>query len=165
MYRVHHTEGIILAASDSGEADRMYTVYTKDYGKLSIFAKGVRHEKSKLRYHLCLFARLRLSFVEGKDILRLIDAKELEAPSTDERAWFIARRSAAFICRMVAGSERDAELWGVITSTFHLFATGSEIPLSFDDEFKARLLNRLGYLEDERANADAVEEALAASGL
>ncbi|MBI1957102.1 MAG: recombination protein O N-terminal domain-containing protein, partial [Candidatus Niyogibacteria bacterium] len=46
MHSVHHAEGIILAASDTGEADRMYTIYTKDHGKLSIFAKGVRLEKS-----------------------------------------------------------------------------------------------------------------------
>ena len=165
MYRVHHTEAIIFAYADRGEADRLYVMYTKDHGKLSIFAKGVRHEKSKLRYHLSLFARVRVSFVEGKDILRLIDAEELEAPSADERAWFIARRSAAFICRMVAGSERDVGLWGVIAPAFRMFATARSIPALFEDEFKARVLHQLGYLEDERANADAVREALVASGL
>lgn len=164
MHSVHHTEGIILTASDSGEADRMYTVYTKEYGKLSVFAKSVRHEKSKLRYHLRPFAHIRLSFVEGKDILRLTDAEELTPPA-DEKAWYTAKKAAAFAGRMITGQERDVALWEVINSAFQTLSAADTMPSDFEHRFKARVLSRLGYLEDESASAEAVENALSASQL
>ncbi|MBI2038865.1 MAG: recombination protein O N-terminal domain-containing protein [Candidatus Niyogibacteria bacterium] len=43
MHSVHHAEGIILAASDTGEADRMYTIYTKDHGNSLRGRSGMRH--------------------------------------------------------------------------------------------------------------------------
>lgn len=165
MHSVHHTEGIIFSASDTGEADRMYTLYTKDYGKLSIFAKGVRLEKSKLRYHLRPFAYIRLSFVEGKDILRLTDAEELAAPPVDEVAWNAAKRAALFANRMIAGQERDALLWDVVGSAFQTLVVVETVSPDFDHQFKAQLLSRLGYLENENADRESVAEALAASQL
>ncbi|MBI1957416.1 MAG: DNA repair protein RecO, partial [Candidatus Niyogibacteria bacterium] len=158
-------EGIILAASDTGEADRMYTIYTKDHGKLSIFAKGVRLEKSKLRYHLRSFAHIRLSFVEGKNILRLTDAEELVPPPSSENAWHAAKKISLFANRLIAGQERDAALWEVIDSTFRLLDSGRPVLPAWEQEFKARLLHRLGYLDNENADAAAIEEALSASQL
>jgi len=37
-----------LSRTDYGEADRILTVLTPDYGKLRLLAKGVRKVKSKL---------------------------------------------------------------------------------------------------------------------
>ena len=118
MYTLHQTEGVILAAHDMGEADRFYTVFSRDHGKIEVFAKSVRLEKSKLRYHLRSCARVRISFVEGKNMFRLTDAEELESPPEDELSYAMARRAAQFLERMVAGQERDLSLWAVVVSGF-----------------------------------------------
>ena len=143
----------------------MYTMYTKQYGKLSIFAKGVRLEKSKLRYHLRPFAHIRLSFVEGKELLRLTDAEELHAPPASAAAWVMAKRVALFSNRMIAGSERDLLLWDVVCSAFQTLSAASSVAPDFDHQFKAQLLSRLGYLENENADHESVAEALSARQL
>ena len=50
------TEVIILARTDYGEADRILTVLSPEYGKLRLLAKGVRRVKSKLAGGIELFS-------------------------------------------------------------------------------------------------------------
>lgn len=45
--RIHKTEGIVLKYRNYGEADRIITLFTKHYGKITGLAKGVRRLKSK----------------------------------------------------------------------------------------------------------------------
>src|SRR3989344_5965525 len=45
--RVYKTEGVVLKYRNYGEADRIVTLFTKHYGKLTAIAKGVR----KITYH------------------------------------------------------------------------------------------------------------------
>ena len=46
------TEGIIIKRRDYGEADRILTVMTREYGKLKIKAKGVRKITSRRSAHI-----------------------------------------------------------------------------------------------------------------
>jgi len=46
------TEGIVLKRSNAGEADRILTMFTKDFGKMSCVAKGVRKMTSSKRSSL-----------------------------------------------------------------------------------------------------------------
>ena len=60
------TQAIILARTDYGEADRIITVLTPGYGKLSLLAKGVRRVKSKLAGGIELFSVSTITFVQGR---------------------------------------------------------------------------------------------------
>lgn len=48
--KIIKTEGIILNKTDFGEGDRIVRVFTKEYGKLSIFLKGIRKSKKREKY-------------------------------------------------------------------------------------------------------------------
>lgn len=48
----YNTEGIILKYRDIGEYDRIYSILTRDHGKVDAWAQGVRKPKSKLVAHL-----------------------------------------------------------------------------------------------------------------
>jgi len=39
MFTHYRTQGIFLKKEDRGEADQLFTIYTKDYGKLEILGK------------------------------------------------------------------------------------------------------------------------------
>lgn len=73
--RNYSTEAIILAIKDYSEADRIIVVYTKDFGKLVLIAKGVRRTKSKKRGHLEIFNHIKFSAVrtKGLDIMVEVD--------------------------------------------------------------------------------------------
>ncbi|MBU2635445.1 recombination protein O N-terminal domain-containing protein, partial [Patescibacteria group bacterium] len=47
---VHYrTQSFILEKTDLREADQVFTIYAKDFGKLKILGKAIRKIKSKLR--------------------------------------------------------------------------------------------------------------------
>lgn len=69
------TQAIVLRRTNYGEADRIINVITPDHGRLSVMAKGVRREKSKLAGGVELFAISDISVVSGKgDIWTLTGA-------------------------------------------------------------------------------------------
>jgi DNA repair protein RecO (recombination protein O) len=95
--RIYVTDAIVLSRFDLGEADRVLTLVTPEYGKLKAIAKGVRRQKSRLGGSLEPFAELRLQLARGRTFdvvtqvtvghawLRLRDS--LESAAT---AWYLA---------------------------------------------------------------------------
>jgi len=70
------TVGIVLARTDYGEADRIITVLTPDFGKLRMMARGVRKIKSKLAGGIELFSVSDLTFIHGRgEIATLVSAR------------------------------------------------------------------------------------------
>jgi DNA repair protein RecO (recombination protein O) len=60
------TTAIILNRTDYGEADRILSLLTPEYGKLSLMAKGVRKVKSKLAGGIELFSVSEITFIKGR---------------------------------------------------------------------------------------------------
>jgi DNA repair protein RecO (recombination protein O) len=71
------TEAIILKRIQYGEADRIVTVLTADYGRLSMLAKGVRKTNSKLAGGLELFSSTNINFIDGRSELKTITSTRL----------------------------------------------------------------------------------------
>ncbi len=63
------SSGIILRRTDYGEADRIITFLTSDFGKIHVIAKGVRRQKSKLAGGIELFSISEIHFIKGKSDL------------------------------------------------------------------------------------------------
>ncbi|CUH94167.1 hypothetical protein P22_0229 [Propionispora sp. 2/2-37] len=63
---VYQTEAILLAVRDWREADRMVTLFSKEYGKLSAVAYGARRPSNRLAGSIQLFSQLDLSLESGK---------------------------------------------------------------------------------------------------
>jgi DNA repair protein RecO (recombination protein O) len=60
------TTAIILSRTDYGEADRILSLLTPEFGKLSLLAKGVRRVKSKLAGGIELFSVSEITFIKGR---------------------------------------------------------------------------------------------------
>jgi recombinational DNA repair protein (RecF pathway) len=75
---MHSTCGIILRREDFRERDERITLYTRDFGKISVIAKGLKRIEAKLRGNLDIFNFVDIIFVEGKNfyILTGVDLKE-----------------------------------------------------------------------------------------
>ena len=70
------TRGIILSRTNYGEADRIVRMITTDKGKISLMARGVRRQKSKLAGGIELFSVSSLTYVSGRgDLGRLISGR------------------------------------------------------------------------------------------
>ncbi len=129
-YYIYQTEGIIIDKKDAGEADRIFGILTRDFGRITALAQGVRYLKSKLRHNLNTFSYSRFGLVIGRDFWRIIDTEELND-------WYNIRRSpeklsavseiAGLLNRMVKGEQPDIALWEEVKKAL-LFLEETEMP-------------------------------------
>lgn len=68
-----------MRRDDYGEADRLVTLLTPDYGKLRVLAKGARKPTSRKAGHIELFARTRLLLAKGRAFDLITQAELIEA--------------------------------------------------------------------------------------
>lgn len=71
----YKTQGIILRHQDWQDFSRLYFFYTKDRGKLSLIARGVRKIKSKQNGKLTPFSIIEVMIANGKKIDTLATAE------------------------------------------------------------------------------------------
>jgi recombinational DNA repair protein (RecF pathway) len=76
--RNFRTEGIVIKRKNYGEADRILTVLTRDYGKLSVKASGVRKITSRRSSHIELLNYVSLGLYKGNTFPVLTEAKMIE---------------------------------------------------------------------------------------
>lgn len=72
------TKAIVLRRTNYGEADRILQLLTPDHGTLSVIAKGVRREKSKLAGGIELFAVSDISVIPGKGDMGTLTSARLD---------------------------------------------------------------------------------------
>lgn len=76
--KVVRTKAIVLRRTNYGEADRIVQFLTPQYGKMSVMAKSVRKEKSKLAGGIELFARCDITVNSGRGDLAVLTGARLE---------------------------------------------------------------------------------------
>lgn len=69
---VYKTEAIVLARKNVGEADRILTLFTKEYGKLRVLAKGIRKVTSRRSPHAEVFSMTLMLLHRGKTNLDIV---------------------------------------------------------------------------------------------
>lgn len=74
----YSSEGIILARKNLGEADRILTVLSKKYGKVSLIGKGIRKLKSKKRGSLEVFSHVSLAAARGRSLDILTEVESVD---------------------------------------------------------------------------------------
>lgn len=65
-------QGIVLRRINHGEKDRVVTLLTREHGKLAVFAKSVRSQKSKLSGGIELLSINEIVFIPGKKELKTL---------------------------------------------------------------------------------------------
>lgn len=76
--RNYKTEGIIIRRRNSGEADRLLTVFTKQYGKIQVKAVGVRRITSRRSSHIELLNYLKITLYKGKSMPIVVEAETIQ---------------------------------------------------------------------------------------
>lgn len=122
---VHYrTQGFIFEKEDRSEADRVFSVFTKDLGRLEIFAKAIRKINSKLKSGIDAFYLSEIEFIQGKNHKTLTDAilikkfnNILENPEKFEISAKISKDLSVFI----KGQEKDENIFNLINETFEKF--------------------------------------------
>jgi DNA repair protein RecO (recombination protein O) len=77
--RTYSDEGIVLARRNFGEADRILSIYSKNHGRISAIAKGIRRTTSKKRGHLEAFSYINFQITDGKSVGILTEVDTLNS--------------------------------------------------------------------------------------
>lgn len=118
---MHKTEAIILKSADLGEVDRLLTIYSKEFGKIRVIARGAKKLESKLRYHLEPFSYSQLILIEGKNFKIIKDAVLIDqflSIHKDLKKTKIIYKIINLIDELIVGEEKDEEIWELILEVF-----------------------------------------------
>jgi len=121
MFVHYRTQGIILKKDDRGEANQLFTIYTKDFGKLKILGKAIRKTSSKLRAGADIFYLSEIEFIQGKTHKTLTDAiliDKFENIRKNLGKLKIAYKITDIFDEIVHGQEKDERLWKLVLETF-----------------------------------------------
>ncbi|MFH1401538.1 MAG: DNA repair protein RecO [Parcubacteria group bacterium] len=121
MFFHYRSLGLIIKKEDRGEADQLFTIYTKDFGKLEILAKAVRKTSSKLRQGAEIFYLSEIEFIQGKGYKTLTDALPVEKFKNlrqDLNRLKTAYQAAEAVDDFIKGQEPDEKIWNLLVRIF-----------------------------------------------
>ena len=145
--RLYRTEAIVLGKLNLGEADRILTVFTPQYGKVRVIAKGVRKARSKLGPHLELFTRCQLNLTRGRDLDVVTAAETHDAyPNLRDDLDVLGHAShmVELVARLTEDRQEQEAVYDLLRGSLRLLADGLE-PFAVTRHFEFALLAALGY--------------------
>jgi recombinational DNA repair protein (RecF pathway) len=150
MYQKYQTDALVLGSRESGESDRAYSLYTKEFGLVRARASAVRTERSRMRYALQNFARANVSLVRGKRGWRIAGATALIPAVGDTRGISSFARIAELALRLIHGEERNDYLFAALSDAHGtLMREKCDAFAVVEIVCVARLLYALGYISSE----------------
>lgn len=111
----------ILKKTDFREADQLFKVFTKDFGKLEILGKAIRKINSKLRAGINLFYLSETEFIQGKNYKTLTDAVAIDKfrnLRSDLEKLEIAYQVVELADSLIHNQEKDEQIWDLLNEVF-----------------------------------------------
>ncbi|EKD62663.1 MAG: hypothetical protein ACD_52C00095G0001 [uncultured bacterium] len=160
MIRNYKLDAIVLSKKRIGEADALVTVYSRESGKLTLLAKGVRKLKSRKRGSLDNFSHAHLAVAKshGIDIItetNLID--NFSAWKGDLKKVTIAYYFCEIVSRLTGEGEKNETVFTYLLNTLYLLSETKSLK-KHKDVFSKKILVLLGFWDDLRqlTNPDEV---------
>lgn len=117
----YKTRAFVFRKSNVNEADRIFSVFTDDFGRLDIFAKAIRKITSKLKSGIDIFFMSEVEFIQGKSRKTLTDATAIEKfrnISQDLEKLKIANGISEVLDNFIKGEEKDRKLFNLVEEVF-----------------------------------------------
>ena len=137
----------MLSRVDFGEADRVVTVFSRQFGKLRVVAKGARRPLSRLGPHLEYFCRSQLMLAKGRDLDVVTGAETVNAHlglRADLDAYGHASHMVELVARLTEERQEHAAVFDLLGGSLQLLTEGMD-PYHVTRHFELALLNHLGF--------------------
>jgi DNA repair protein RecO (recombination protein O) len=145
--RTYRTEAIVLRRSDFGEADRLLTLFSREFGKIKAIAKAARKPQSRKTGHVELYMRTNFLIARGRDLDIVTQAEMVEAyPAL--RLDLVRATYAAYIVelldRFTAEEDRHSGKYNLLADALEWLATSGNL-LLVARYYELRLLAMAGF--------------------
>ncbi len=117
----YRTQAFTFQKNDTNETDRIFSVFSNDYGRLDLFAKAIRKINSKLRGGINIFSFSDIEFIQGKNRKTLTDASALEKFDNifnNPQKFSTANKIGEVLNNFLKGEERDDKVFNLLYKTF-----------------------------------------------
>lgn len=142
----HKLEGIIINRRVIKDADRFLTIFTREMGKISVYARGIRTITSKRAGSLDLFSHIKLELIEQNDRRTLTSVELLDGHHVSkDKLENISRlfQIGELIDVLLPEDDPHLQVYALLLTALthlHRFATPQYLY-----RFKKKLLLLLGY--------------------
>ena len=151
--RLYKVEAVILKRKNIGEADRMLTIFTKEYGKLVVVAKGIRKITSRRAPHLEVFSQVILMLHKGKTRDILTEASLVDGFQNLRRDLILVN-TTYYLCELIdmllAEKQEHRDVYALLTSSIAALNANHYGHIYYSEQFAITLLHLLGFLPPER---------------
>jgi hypothetical protein len=149
MHTIHHTKAVILRSQPTRETDKMYWLFTEDFGLVVAVATGVRKAGSKLAGQLVDYSFVESDLVKGRDVWRLISATSICAPLAGQTQHPLARayvRILGAVDRFVIDEGVHGDIFATLREAGDMVGGAYTDAKRFDTLVIWRILVSLGYI-------------------
>lgn len=154
---------MVLSSRTYSEADKIITVFSKNYGKLSLMAKGVRRIKSRKRGSLEVFSLIKF-FAHKSHWMPIITEVEIIDTLSGIRRDLNKVSVAYFLAEAVSrttGEEKNDEVYNLLVRA--LGSLEKQVNLKkFRNNFSLELAHALGFIDQNQfvPNPDELLESI-----
>ena len=121
----YRTKGFVFKKNDRHESDRIFSVFTYDFGRVEVTAKAIRKSTSKLRSGIDVFYLSEVEFIQGKNGKTLTDAivvKKFNSPILDYRKLEVLCRIVEVLDLFIKGQEKDEAVFDLLNEMFDILS-------------------------------------------
>lgn len=147
------TDGIILREVEYKDNDKLLTVLTGEFGKITVRARGVKSQRSKLKAgcQLLAFSELTLSEHQGRYTVTEANVKEMFADLRTDLELLSLATYFAQVCEVVVQEEDPAEeILSLLLNCLFALAKLKKPQMLVKAVFELRLMALSGFLPDLR---------------
>ena len=146
--RLINSEAYVITQTDYGEADRLYTIFSKQNGKVKAFARGVRKSKSRKAGHLQPISLIRIMLAKGKTFW-IVTQTDTVNPYTSIKNDLVKTAKALYIFELINRFAPENEsmdaLFRLTKETLEKIEKENDLFLVLK-YFEFRLLKETGYM-------------------
>ncbi len=150
IVRNYKAEGIVIKRVNFSEKDKLLTIFTRNFGKIVVLAKGVRAIHSKKAPHLELFTHVSCFIASGRSMDIVTEAYTLSTfpnfrKQLDKVAY--AYNIVEVLDRLCAERQEHRRIFDLLVDALHKIDTNSDGNIKLIiDELTLNMLWELGFL-------------------
>jgi len=142
------TSGIVIKEVNTGEADRIITIFSKNKGKISALAKGARRPKSHLVAGTQLLCYSEFVLFKGKDMYTVNSCDVIESfydIRNDLERLTYAAHMMDIVNDVILENQPASRLLQLFLNSLYMLSKTDRSPLQIVRVFEIRLLSTMGY--------------------
>lgn len=145
-----------MSSTTYSEADKIITVYTKEFGKIALLARGIKKLKSRKRGALQVFSIIKFTAYRGNGMPVVVEAEVIDSLveiRNDLKKIAIAFFYVEAISRTTREDEGNSEIYSLLVGYLTKLKENEKYGL-YRKQFVIKLVEILGFIPKNKFVAD-----------